>query len=491
MKKTSIKETSYMIGSVFFLIYVFLLYFHPETSWYDETYWTDLGRNIGINGQYHTWVWGTGQPSYSPLYAYLLAVWFKVFGFSYFNAHFPAILIVLVSYLIFCNALKDFLLSKSNLIIFSILFWLSPEVFWIYNCGRVDVLCVLLSIITIVFFVKSYNNVNVYNMTVLFASCCLLLWTGFQGVFFTTLFIIIFFLIDIRMAINQKKRVFLNYIGSCVFSLITLSAFMLYHNSLKAFFRTTFGFSNTVNIIEAFDDFVSTGSFKSDTITFNAIETSNNISDIFSKMTIDGILFNLSYWMLLSLATIGLIYLIIKKQKFSKLEAILIILPFATPLFFILLGRYATYYTWTGYLSAVVFFTIIISKIQRIEFISAFMSAVSLVWFIVCPYKNAIKNVDLYGQTDASILKDIADANLDFNKSSFVPYEWYYYLINQGYENKMFFKGSGHMPLDLELMILDDDDYETWSKRFELKYIRNIGVYREYKIISEIIPTRW
>ena len=93
VKHLSTKSFLWIIGFLFAAAYGLLIIWHPQESWCDEAFWVDWGRQMGVNGLFSTHVWGGGKPSYSPGYAFLLAGVFRFFGFSFFTAKFPNILL--------------------------------------------------------------------------------------------------------------------------------------------------------------------------------------------------------------------------------------------------------------------------------------------------------------------------------------------------------------------------------------------------------------
>ena len=224
------KVTSVITGIICFLVCVFMLYFRPKESWYDDAFWADWALKLS-QGNFITNVWGGGQPSYSPLYAIILAGWYKIVGFSFFAAQFPNLCFALATYLIICLDLPigQFLNKKVSAIAFAICFWFADVLFWIFNCGRVDTLCLLLGILSIVSFVKAYETHSTKHVLLMCLWSFLIMATGFEGVLFTAVIIIIYSLMDIHTSIRRWK-LYLVYIISSIASFIAVVAWMAYHN---------------------------------------------------------------------------------------------------------------------------------------------------------------------------------------------------------------------------------------------------------------------
>ena len=168
------------MGALCFVLYVIFLYFRPQESWCDDAFWADWARQLAEHNRYYTTVWGFGHPSYCPLYVFLMALWYKVVGFSFFTAQFPNILLALIIYwvLMLILAGRKHITTWQGVVCLSALFWFSPSMCGICNCGRIEMLCLLLGILTSYFFVRSIETALLKDKIALFICSLLLFATG-------------------------------------------------------------------------------------------------------------------------------------------------------------------------------------------------------------------------------------------------------------------------------------------------------------------------
>lgn len=478
-----------VLGLAFAVLYLLLLYYRPSISWYDETYWTDLGRQIGINGRYYTTVWGGGQPSYPPLYSYILALWFKLFGFSFFQAHVPAILMGLGTfYLIeFSLVNQGYINSSLSIVLLAFLFWISPHMYYSINCGRVEALCILTGTLT----VQSYLMGCKRNGNLLSIAICsfLVMSAGFQGAVFSSSYILIYLLFSNKKLKEHAKFLFAHFFGYAL-ALICISLFMWQHNCFRAFLRTTFGFSNTINIIEGISNFFKGNGFHHNDITFRTIESSTSVQDFLSGLTINGLSVNKEYLVLLLLLLVVFVIVLARKRfsSFSGFEKATIMSSVAIPFIFILLGRYATYYAWTPFLPCICAFSIIVQKLNsKLMYIIPILGIT--IWFVMCKGYPNQRNFDFSKTKDSEMLNEIKKADIKPQESCLIPYSWYYYLINDN-EN-LFFPGSGFMPDNLSRMILCPPYSELESmvpwleyKNKSIRYLYDIGDKKVFSVSS-------
>lgn len=473
------------LGGVFFVGYIILLYYRPQVSWCDDAFWSDWGRQLGLYNRYYTTVWGGGHPSYSPLYAFILGAWFKIFGFSYFSAHLPSILFFLIIYLLLAFSLTERKLITNPIVLscFSILFWWSPTLFWIVNCGRMEILCLLLAVWTIYSYIGNIEKLSIGKSISLFISSVLLFATAVEGVVFATLVIVIYSISHFRKAIKSYINYFIHF-GGYLCSLVVVSFITWYNGCLHQYYDTMFGFSNTFTAV-----YKTIRAWAKNTKNGEVLDTFQP-SDVeripFIQSLQDGLLSNMEYLVVLTLVAIIFVYLL-WKIKWGKLPTdlkICVVLTIITPIVYVLAGRYPVYYTWGAYVSGIVAlaicFNLLKFPIQKIIPVVCL-----LLWFTLNPsMRNKYGTFDPNRLIDAKNISDIEKANLDPTEPVCIPYEWYYYVVD--WNENIYFQASGAYPEDLSRIIYSPTDYneEQLMNKYKLQETQRIGDKIVYKIIG-------
>ena len=477
LNKNSISVIS---GLFCFCICVFMLYFRPQESWYDDAFWADWAYRLS-QGCFITHVWGGDQPSYSPLYALLLAGWYKIVGFSYFNAQMPNLLFALATYCVICFRIDYGKLIQSKLyaICFAVCYWFADGLYWIFSCGRVDTLCLLLGVLTIDSFVRAYENGNVRDIILMCFWSFLEMSTGFEGVMFTAIVMAVYSLHNVRLSL-KKWHIYVWYIFSSCASFFAVLAWMAYHNCAKAFLRTMFNFSYT---LKSLLHFAETGD-----LTFENIVPLNDTMTIRERMgnlTISGIVYNKEYIFFMVVIVVLLVITIFKKKYdvFNVTEKTFIKSSILMPWVFMLAGRYATYYTWVAYVPCCIALFVLLKRFNCGKIIAPIVAVSILVWFYFSPDHQNLKRIDFHREIDAMNLKDIEAAKIVNTESTYIPYAWYYYLAPAN--DKLYFKGSGRYRKDMKKMILDDSETKYWNETLELEYLFSIGDRKVYKVIGD------
>lgn len=471
LKEITPKRMAYGMGVICFFICIVMLYFRPQESWYDDAFWADWAYRLS-QGNFITYVWGGGQPSYSPLYALFLSVWYRIVGFSYFSAQFPNYCFALIAYLVICRRFNDgnLFLSKSIIFGFSICYWFANELFWIFSCGRVDTLCFLLGILSIDAYLRAFETNRKINYFLFCLWSFMEMATGFEGVVFTFIFICIHAVLNYKL-IFKKWYLYGLYVLSSFFSFTAVIAYMAWYNCAKAYLRTMFGFSYTMQSII---HFIETGDLSFENII--PIDDSMTLLQKLQNLTVDGILYNKEY-LIMEAILIVLTFIMIVNHKWKELSVLSKICIFAsilTPFVFALLGRYASYYTWTSYVFCCIAFFDLLQH-SRIKEIGAWISVICIImWFTLTPAHREFKRIDFCRAVDKQNIKDIQAANIDYTESIYIPYQWYYYLAP--ITDKIYFSGSGYYPKDMTKMVFStSQERDHWVKTLDLEYLYNIG----------------
>lgn len=481
MKRISIQGLAILLGMLGLTIEIVMLYFRPHESWYDDAFWADWGFRLS-QGEFVSTVWGGGKPSYSPLYALMMALWYKLLGFSYFTAQLPNLLFAFLAYLVIVFRLDGgtLLRSKWSLLALAFGYWASDSLFGIFTCGRVDTLCLLLGLLTIESFARAFENRKVKDVFLLCVWSAFQMATGFEGVLFTVIVILIYGVLQWRKALHNWT-LYLYYAISSIVSLGGVLLYMASHDCAKAFIRTTFGFSYT---IQGAIHFFETGKFSFDTPV--PIDDRMTLRERIDSLTIDGLMANREYGVLLIIVII-LVAIVLYRKELKNLSSIcgtMIVAGILAPWVYIVAGRYAWYYTWAAYVPILVSFCVLIEKVGVEKIVSSLLCIGMCLWFTLSPEYKDRKRLDFRHVIDEQNLCDIRSAGISPRESTYIPYKWYYYLAPTN--NKLYFEGSGSYPKDMTKMVLSSPkEVEYWGNILELEYQYKVGSYGIYRVLGE------
>lgn len=459
MKRIGPKASLWIIGIYFTVIYILLLLWRPQESWCDDAFWADWGRQMGLNGLFTSNVWGAGKPSYSPGYALLLAGVFRIFGFSFLTAQIPDILLSFCAFIILGYSLLREKASKLTVFIYGLLFWCLYGMFYVINCGRPEVLSMLLAIAVAVSFVRKRW------LSLLIASI-LLMGTSVQGVVAATLFIVIYECFNHKEIIPQRHLLY-SHFGGYVIGL-GATAYLMYRNHcLKAFFDTLFGYSKTLTSF-----YLSIRTFAKSRLSGNAVDdaavttissgavsppSSSADSSLFTDI-LNSYTDSLEYLVCIALI-IGLtILLVMKRERIGKVVWSSSVMALVAPLVFILMGRYAAYYCWAAFIPCIFSICSLLSRIKMKPlpgYILASVTVIALAMNFISNWSDEVV-LDFKHEKDKANLEEIALAGLSPDEPAVIPYSWYYYVIE--HDENVFFQYSGKYPETLTRVIYDPTD---------------------------------
>lgn len=472
-----------LLGAIGFLFYVVLLWGRPMESWVDDAFYTDWALRISQGG-FLTHIWENGKPGYCPLYSLLLAGWIKVFGFSYFSVHILGIIFALVIYYLLLLRLPmiSWMKDKWAIVCFSVCFWLAPGILWIVNCGRQDILCILWCILAIDAFVRLYEYDKKKQLILFCLWAMLLMWTGLEGVIFIALFVLIYSCFDVQKSM-KKWVIYVAYGGSTIVAFIAEFFYLLHHHCGKTFLGSILGHSNTVAKIL---NYVQTGNW---TAVSNSIEVeteARSLMEILNTGHYNGVLGNKEY---LVISTIGIVLFFIllslkRKMTLTTLEKTMMLLTFCVPIGFIIIGRYAYYYTWAAYIPALIAFVRIIFDYKSKNTLYIIAAIGMFVWLIFASPSMFFMRFDTERRIDKQHSEEIKIADIQPDETVYIPYEWYYYLAK---ENKnLYAYWSFRYPVTMTKMIISNDqELAEWEQRLELEQVEQVGKYKIYKVLSD------
>lgn len=472
-------------GVLCFLIYVVCLYFRPQESWCDDAFWADWARQLAEHNRYYTTVWGFGHPSYCPLYVFLMALWYKVVGFSFFAAQFPNIVLTLITYWLLMLILigRTHVTSWQGIASFSALYWFAPSMMWIYNCGRIEVLCMLLGLLTGYSFVSAVETGLTKYKIGLFAWGLLLFATGVEGVVFATLFILIYSAYHWREA-WQNKMLYVWHFGSYVTSLGVLGVITWKTHCLHQFFDTMFGFSKTFTSLYLYFRALVKGAKNGEVV--EAIPQPSGPKSPLWQSLVEGLTNNPEYLVLIAIVLALFVWLCYREgwKKISVATKVMTTMAVLAPIVYVLAGRYTSYYTWAAYIPCIIALVILVEQLS-LKWMHVGVGALMVIWFFVNPYNRVLRSLDFNHEKDRQNIADIAVANINPNVPTCIPYSWYYYIV-EGNEN-IWFQASGAYPDDLSVIIYAPDEYneENFMNRYQLQERCRIGNKIVYDIIGK------
>lgn len=473
------------IGLFCFIFYVVCLYFRPQESWCDDAFWADWARQLAVHNRYYTSVWGFGHPSYCPLYVFIMALWYKIVGFSFIAAQLPNICFALTTYWLLMLILvgRKLITSWQGVVSFSALFWFAPSMYWIYNCGRMDVLCLLLGVLTTYSFVRAFETGEFKYKIGLFVWGLLLFATGVEGVVFATLFILIYSVYHYREA-WQNRMLYVWHFSGYVTSLGILGVITWKVHCLHQFFDTMFGFSKTFTSLYLYLRALIKGAKHGEIITEPIQSVAPQSS--FVQSLIEGMSQNVEYLVLAGIAIMlfAILWYRVKRKNIPQRTFIIITMALITPFVYVLAGRYASYYTWAAYIPCIIAVVMLIEQL-RAQWLLIGIGALMMVWFFVCPTNMVRRSLDFNRQKDQQNIADIHAAAIDSNVPTVIPYSWYYYIVEEN-EN-IWFQGSGNWPKNISVIIYDASDYvnENFMNSHQLQERCRIGDKIVYDIINK------
>lgn len=352
------EKYTYVLLSLAFII-VNLITLSNLRPWIDEVMMLDTSYNAAFHGAWGTTAWYrvTGQypfSTYPPLYQMLAAGWMWLFGSS---------LTVMRS----MNLMITFALGGACLrlmrqqglhpatwatALFTVLLWGSSEMAWMYRNGRPDMLCALLSVVTIQNFCNYLSaKFSSTKISVIIASA-LLLCSGIQAAVYMLALWLFFFIVTKRR--REAFRLLLLLLAGCMVGLLLVSLFMSSHGRLVAFVSSIIQYSTTLSGIVMAMLPLAGNAFGIDvtpyTMKLFELSPTSSLSERLSSI--------IEYRSFLILSATALAaYMAYFKESRQKVLSdngfLLLLVALYVPFVMNLAGRFATYYRWMAYLPLV------------------------------------------------------------------------------------------------------------------------------------------
>lgn len=324
--------------------------------WVDEVMSTDFALNI---------VQGNGVTStvmtniFLKLHQFLLIPWIRVFDFSLvgvrsFNVFFAFILCVILTFILFRNK-KNYL----SIIFFILLFWSAGVFSWIYRCGRIDLISILGAVCFIIVAYKYLFTSKVKRIWLFFAAILVEL-SGIPVIPFILFGLLWFLLFNSDLKGKLFTIILWFILGVIVGFLIDLAILVLFGDPL-GYIVSIIGYSQSAYSI--YVKVISNSPFLADWFGFDQYKfanyIANNIASVEKRDSLfdniyNGYILNPEYLIVTMLNIVVGSYLLIKKKvKLISNEIYIISFSLLIPFIMALSGRYPIYYTWMGYLTAI------------------------------------------------------------------------------------------------------------------------------------------
>ena len=337
--------------------------------WIDEVMMLDTSYNAAVHGSWETTAWYrvVGQypfSTYPPLYQMVATVWIWLFGGSLvmvrsMNLLFTFMLGGICLRLISRHGQP---LTPWTVALFTVLWWGTSEMAWMYRNGRPDMLCALVFVITVLA-IDAYLSVNSKTTRIaVIVSSALLLCSGVQAaVYLLTLWL--FFFIAAKGQRRENIRLLILLLTGILLGLILVALFMLAHGRLVAFVSSIVQYSATLSSIaltvlpwagEMFG-------FNSEPYTQKLLELSTE-SGFIERLCSIAEYRSFIILAIVALAAYGIIYRNNLRNLQSDKEFFMLLCALYVPFVMVVAGRFPSYYRWMAFLPLLVAVTSIAAR---------------------------------------------------------------------------------------------------------------------------------
>ncbi len=290
--------------------------------WCDEMGTSDTAINCIMYGEYRSNVWFY---SYHPLHFFLLCGWLLLFGVSHFTV---CSLNVVLGFAVFVAILllfyrRDIKFGKSETIVLCLLFWGGWNLSYIMQMGRIDVLIMLFTILTVDALLPLPNSpYRHFSWCSIFLRAFLLMASGIYTIPLLVLLLPVFYLLH-----KQKKEFFKKVLcmalGFATALLITF-VYYIWRGTFLEFVYTYFQFNSNL---------------------------SNEAYVSFQYKLLSAYLIEPEALILVMITGIGLFF---ARSKSSYYTICLLVTTCFLPALMVVSGRYTYYYSWVFYLPAMI-----------------------------------------------------------------------------------------------------------------------------------------
>lgn len=481
------KKDQWLIGGLgftFFVLYAILLWFRPQESWIDETYFSDWARQLAENNWYYTICGEVGRPTHCPLYTLLMALWLKAVGFSYFSYHIVNIIFALITYWLLSLILvgRKYIASWHGIVGITMLYWFAPTLCWTIGCGRTEILCLLLGVLTAYSFVQAIETHEWKHRIGLFVYSLLLFATGIEGVLFATIFILVYSVFYWKEA-WKNKILYVYHFGGYLASLVGLSVMMLKLQCLHQFYDKMFGYSQTFSSVYQYVRAVVKNAKHGEIV--QNVPSVSHADNSFVDSLWQGISMNPEYLAMIGVVIVLLIVLVClrKIEKIQKPTWVMITMAVLTPFVFTVAGRYPLYYTWAALIPCIVALVMVIEQTE-IKWLHLILGLSMAVWFCISPQNKRMRTLDWTHEQDKRNIEEIRQAQINPSEGTCIPYSWYYYIVEEN--DNIWFQTSRERLEDIKVIVYNPDDYneDAFMDMFMLEERGRVGKKIIYNVVE-------
>lgn len=357
MKQVRSKNVSaYVLLSLAFII-VNIATLGNLAPWTDEVMMFDTSYNMAFHGRWETTAWYrvVGEypfSTYPPLYQMTAAVWMWLFGGNMMVVRSLNLLIAFVLGGICLRLLERHgaELTLWTTALFTVLFWGTSEMAWMYRNGRPDMLGALFVSLTVLAIDHYLRTRSLPARMAVIASSTLLFCSGIQAaVYLCALWLLSFIVMKSRRKTVVTSLPLL--LGGFMLGLVLVSLFMLLHDRLEAFVCSLVQYSATLS-----DMALAVLPWVGEWSGFDVSPYTQKLSELTTDRSFTARLASITeYRSFLILSAITLTaYAASSRHHLRRLfcnEGFLFLLcALSVPFLMNLAGRFASYYRWMAFL---------------------------------------------------------------------------------------------------------------------------------------------
>lgn len=347
---------AYILLSLAFVI-VNLVTIDNLPSWIDEVMMLDTSYNAAVHGSWSTTAWYrvVGQypfSTYPPLYQMLATGWISQFGFSLEVVRGLNLLITFALGGVCLRLMTRYSMKLTlwTVALFTTLLWCTNEMAWMYRNGRPDMLCALMSVLTVYSIANYLSESTHINRFAVIITSALLLSSGIQAaVFLIILWLFCFVVIkDCRW---QAVRVLVLLLTGYTVGLIAVAVFMAAHGYLIGFASSIVQYSATLSRIA-----LAVLPWAGDVFGFSPAQYIQKLQELTTESSLsERIASVVEYRSFIILGLVALsAYAVSYRNCLHRLHDdkgfLLLLCALCVPLLMTLAGRFPAYYRWMAFL---------------------------------------------------------------------------------------------------------------------------------------------
>ena len=337
--------------------------------WIDEVMMLDTSYNAAVHGSWETTAWYrvVGQypfSTYPPLYQMVATSWIWLFGGGLMTVRCMNLFFTFILGGICIRLMKrhGLLQTAWTVALFTVMLWGTSEMAWMYRNGRPDILCALVSVLTVLVIDTYLSAKSTTTRIAVIVSSALLLCSGVQSAVYL-LALWLFFFIVAKGRRGESIRLLVLLLTGIVLGLILVALFMLAHGRLVAFVSSIVQYSATLSSIV-----LAVLPWAGEVFGFNSVPYTQKLLELSTDSGIVGWLGSIAgYRSFTILAIVALVaYGIIYRNNLRNLLIdkgfIMLLCALYVPFVMMVAGRFPPYYRWMAFLPLLVAVTSIAAR---------------------------------------------------------------------------------------------------------------------------------